>query len=207
MRHLTRALALLATLLALVFTGSAAHATDEHHIDVAWATGIPSTVPASEVDGHPALWSPPQTLNPAACGVWLQVDRYVIGETTTDLLAGGVLYGPNDPAEALDYEHPFESTGHPWQYVQAPPCATEEPTQEPTPTDEPTVTPEPTDTPAVVAPPATVPPAPPVVEVHTVATPTLAATGIPVGPGILAALVLVVAGVTLVAIRGRRSPR
>lgn len=125
-RHLTGAL-VAGTLMWAGMVAGASHAlaSDVDHIDVAWAIpGSPTSDPLGDV------WAQPQTLaTPATCGVWEQVDRYLVGPTTDALLAGGVLYGPGNPAEALDYAHPFQPEGQPYKYVKAPDCKPTKPPQ------------------------------------------------------------------------------
>lgn len=50
------------------------------------------------------------------CGVNLQIDSYYANETTTALLAGGVLHGPNNPPESLWEGSPA------WKFVKGADC-------------------------------------------------------------------------------------
>jgi len=55
------------------------------------------------------------------CGVDYQIDLYYDDETTASLLSGGVLNGPNNPAEHLAYE---AVKGNPWKYIDNEDCVT-----------------------------------------------------------------------------------
>lgn len=54
----------------------------------------------------------------AKCGTTLffQVDGYIDDDTTAELIAGGVLYGPSNPTEHL--AHDAAAPGNPWKYVK-----------------------------------------------------------------------------------------
>lgn len=53
------------------------------------------------------------------CGVDFQVDLYLDNATTASLIAGGVLYGPSNPPEALAYG---AVKGDPWKFVDNAEC-------------------------------------------------------------------------------------
>lgn len=53
------------------------------------------------------------------CGVDYQVDLYYDNATTASLIAGGVLYGPSNPPEALAYG---AVKGDPWKFVDNADC-------------------------------------------------------------------------------------
>lgn len=121
------------------------------------ATEAPFRLAAWKVEDLADVWATPQLLQadvvlevasldaldevlPPGC---YQLDLYLNDETTAALLLGGILYGPNNPAEHLA----FDALGagvSPWKYI----CI-EEPTPTPTPTE--TVTPEPSATPTISA--------------------------------------------------------
>jgi hypothetical protein len=122
--------------LTLAFMGAgvaAASATDERPpvTIVAW------TVPG----GEGSIWNPPQTLFAYAelaepnlnalddqllCGTTYQVDQYNTGTVTDSLIAGGILYGPSNPPEALIHG----GSGTAWKVLTTPPCV-ENPEPEP----------------------------------------------------------------------------
>lgn len=56
------------------------------------------------------------------CGRYYQSDGYIDGAITDALIAGGLLYGPNNPAEALAYGAPGTDGNSPWQYYTSPDC-------------------------------------------------------------------------------------
>lgn len=56
-----------------------------------------------------------------AAGACYQIDGYVVGDTTTNLIVGGVLNSPNHPAEQLATGASGVS-GNPWKFVCVPPA-------------------------------------------------------------------------------------
>jgi len=130
----TRTFPILAAASVLALVPTIAFAASDYE-QVEWATPLASTeqMPTNADD---PIW--PQTIaTDATCGVYLQVDRYLHSEVTVSLIVAGVLNGPAEDGGLLDYEHPFDSTGQPWQFIKAPDCV------EPEPSAEPSVTPEP----------------------------------------------------------------
>ena len=99
--------------LALVCVAAPAHATDDvppPYVLTAWTINTPG------FDGSGDVWggggqTDPITLPTAStdleqiktsvpCGRWVQIDLYNNDDTTAALIAGGVLYGPSNPAES-----------------------------------------------------------------------------------------------------------
>jgi len=138
-------------------------------VEVRWATPLASSASKPSGGGDKRIW--PQTIaTDETCGVWLQLDRYKPGTTTDRLIAGGVLYGPNNPTEVHASSYPYPDTRQPWTYVKAPDCTTSTP--KPTATPKPTRTPKPhpTRTPCPT-PTATTPVTPPTTPAPTPTTP------------------------------------
>lgn len=96
-------------------------------LDDVWAT--PQTLQTSIVTTEPSLNQLDDSL---PCGQDYQIDRYWTDDTTAALLAGGVLYGPSNPAESLAYL----DDGNPWKYLTTEACLTEAPVLPPTYADE-----------------------------------------------------------------------
>lgn len=98
-------------------------------VTVAWVVDNPDSIwvvpqhdPVS-VTGPTVDFAGVQALVP--CGRYYQIDGYKAGPTTDALIAGGVLFGPSNPAEDLAHGAPgTEATGGvPWVYFTAPDCS------------------------------------------------------------------------------------
>src|SRR5690606_8567089 len=53
------------------------------------------------------------------CGGYFQIDLYYADQDSASLLAGGLLYGPQNPKEP----HAYVVDGDPWKFVQTAECA------------------------------------------------------------------------------------
>lgn len=108
--------------LAVAFTGTPAPA-DQPYVLVAWEVGNPESI-----------WETPQTLESwvmlsdptldaldagLPCGATFQIDLYYADNDTAALIAGGLLYGPQNPKEP----HAYVVDGDPWKFVTTDPCA------------------------------------------------------------------------------------
>lgn len=124
---------LIATLIAtaaLTAIASPAAATETpEFVTVGWTVDNPADIwsPAQHtpvaVAGSAVDFEAVKALLP--CGRYYQIDGYHAGDTTNALIAGGVLYGPNNPVEDLAHNAPgTEATGGvPWIYYTAPDCS------------------------------------------------------------------------------------
>lgn len=117
---------------ALTTIASPAYATDTpapEFVTVAWVIDNPADIwnPSQHspvhVTGASVDFAGVQAL--VGCGKFYQIDGYKAGPTTDALIAGGVLYGPSNPAEDLAYGAPgTEATGGtPWTYFASPDCS------------------------------------------------------------------------------------
>ena len=106
---------------ALALTGTPAPA-DQPYVLVAWEVGNPDSI-----------WETPQTLEvwtPLSdssldaldgllpCGATFQVDLYWADQDSAALIAGGLLYGPQNPKEP----HAYVVDGDPWKFVTTADC-------------------------------------------------------------------------------------
>jgi hypothetical protein len=123
------ATALIATAaLTLIATPAAATEPAPEFVTVAWTVDNPADI--WEVPQHTPVTVTGATVDFAAvqalvpCGRYYQIDGYKAGATTDALIAGGILYGPNNPAEDLAYDAPGteDTAGTPWLYYTAPDC-------------------------------------------------------------------------------------
>ena len=135
-RPLIKVLGLIAAiavvLIGIFVAATPAHATEDppqQFTTVAWTIDSPADIwsPAQHfpirVDGPAVDFAGVQAL--VSCGRYYQLDGYVAGDVTEALIAGGVLYGPNNPAEVLANGAPgTEATnGTPYMYFQSPDCS------------------------------------------------------------------------------------
>lgn len=104
---------------------AAAHADEQPgYVLVAWEVGNPD-----------AIWETPQLYITSVllevpsldaldasvpCGTYAQIDLYHANQDSAALIAGGVLYGPNNPTEPLAHG---AVEGNPWKYLQTAECA------------------------------------------------------------------------------------
>lgn len=110
-----------AVAVALTLTGTPAPA-DQPYVLVAW-----------EVANPDSIWETPQTLETwtgltdptldaldasLPCGATFQVDLYWADNDSAALIAGGFLYGPQNPKEP----HAYVVEGDPWKFVTTAPC-------------------------------------------------------------------------------------
>lgn len=111
---------------ALILAPTAAHATavPTSYVLVAWEVGNPENVWESPQKYVTSAMLDTPTLDALdgmlPCGTFLQVDLYVANNDSAALIAGGVLYGPNNPTEPLAHG---AVDGDPWKYVQTAECA------------------------------------------------------------------------------------
>lgn len=106
---------------ALALTGTPAPA-DQPYVLVAWEVGNPDSI-----------WETPQTLeawtplsDPSLdaldgqlpCGATFQIDLYWADSDSAALIAGGLLYGPQNPKEP----HAYVVDGDPWKFVTTADC-------------------------------------------------------------------------------------
>lgn len=120
-RTLTPAL-MIAAGLALVPT--AAQAAEPTYVLVAWEVANPASIWESPQVYVTSVMLDAPTLDALdgalPCGTYFQVDLYYANSDSAALVAGGVLYGPNNPTEPLA-DGAVE--GDPWKYVQTAECA------------------------------------------------------------------------------------
>ncbi len=113
--------ALLAAGLTLVPT--AAQATDQPtYVLAAWSVGNPDSIweTPQELETYVMLDVPTLDALDAAlpCGGYFQVDLYYADQDSAALIAGGLLYGPQNPKEP----HAYVVGGDPWKFVTTAPC-------------------------------------------------------------------------------------
>lgn len=117
-------LAALVAAAGLVLVPAAAHATEgPTYVLAAWSIGNPASIWESpqELETYVMLDEPTLDALDAAlpCGGYFQIDLYYADQDSAVLLAGGLLYGPQNPKEP----HAYVVGGDPWKFVQTAECA------------------------------------------------------------------------------------
>jgi hypothetical protein len=107
----------------LVLAPTAAHATDQPtYVLAAWSIGNPDSIweTPQELETYVMLDAPTlDALDTALpCGGYFQIDLYWADQDSAALIAGGLLYGPQNPKEP----HAYVVDGDPWKFVTTADC-------------------------------------------------------------------------------------
>lgn len=117
-------LAALVAAVALVLVPTAAQATTgPTYVLAAWSIGNPASIweTPQEIETYVMLDVPTLDALDAVlpCGGYFQIDLYYADQDSAALIAGGLLYGPQNPKEP----HAYVVDGDPWKFATTADCA------------------------------------------------------------------------------------